>query len=328
MSRLGILFVVGALVLVGCSVGQRGAPVTPLPSLAPTSCGGNVVWPPPSYPGPTDVIDAELHGSDRVSVANRSDTTWTVRVAPWVLLPCVGWIALGDTEGSRFSLAAGATAERRVSFDPGDEMRRIGVELWDHECDDRCTDELDAFISLEPPSAWRAARGRRAQEPDPHQARSSTSRLPPWAPGCAGRGGRDRPSWAASERSREDGTSSWPYLGTAGWARAQILPSRHERSLAVTPAPHPVAAVLNAVSAHPRVRFSMLADPVPHSTTRSLGDASMHEHNSASGEAAAGSERGGQAQPAHAHSVWWMVACCAPMLLIALAILLGVFGRS
>ena len=31
-------------------------------------------------------------------------------------------------------------------------------------------------------------------------------------------------------------------------------------------------------------------------------------------------------QPGHGHSMWWMVACCAPMVLLALAILLGVFG--
>jgi hypothetical protein len=32
------------------------------------------------------------------------------------------------------------------------------------------------------------------------------------------------------------------------------------------------------------------------------------------------------AQHGEAHSMWWMVACCAPMVLLALAILLGVFG--
>jgi hypothetical protein len=32
------------------------------------------------------------------------------------------------------------------------------------------------------------------------------------------------------------------------------------------------------------------------------------------------------ARSGHGHSMWLMVACCAPMLLIALAILLGVFG--
>jgi hypothetical protein len=31
-------------------------------------------------------------------------------------------------------------------------------------------------------------------------------------------------------------------------------------------------------------------------------------------------------QPQRSHSMWWMVACCAPMILIALAIVLGVFG--
>lgn len=35
---------------------------------------------------------------------------------------------------------------------------------------------------------------------------------------------------------------------------------------------------------------------------------------------------GDEAQPEHGHSMWWMVACCAPMVLLALAILLGVFG--
>lgn len=37
-------------------------------------------------------------------------------------------------------------------------------------------------------------------------------------------------------------------------------------------------------------------------------------------------ETGGDEQPQASHSMWWMVACCAPMVLIALAILLGVFG--
>ena len=26
------------------------------------------------------------------------------------------------------------------------------------------------------------------------------------------------------------------------------------------------------------------------------------------------------------HSMWWMVACCAPMVLIAVALVLGAFG--
>ena len=35
---------------------------------------------------------------------------------------------------------------------------------------------------------------------------------------------------------------------------------------------------------------------------------------------------GDEAQRGHGHSMWLMVACCAPMVLLALAILLGVFG--
>jgi hypothetical protein len=31
-------------------------------------------------------------------------------------------------------------------------------------------------------------------------------------------------------------------------------------------------------------------------------------------------------RPHAAHSMWWMVVCCAPMVLVALAIILGVFG--
>lgn len=33
-----------------------------------------------------------------------------------------------------------------------------------------------------------------------------------------------------------------------------------------------------------------------------------------------------QAPPEHGHSMWWMVVCCAPMVLLVLAIFLGVFG--
>ena len=35
---------------------------------------------------------------------------------------------------------------------------------------------------------------------------------------------------------------------------------------------------------------------------------------------------GDEVLPGHGHSMWLMVACCAPMVLLALAILLGVFG--
>jgi hypothetical protein len=57
----------------------------------------------------------------------------------------------------------------------------------------------------------------------------------------------------------------------------------------------------------------------------------MHLHSPASeSRPATGGPDGPQSDdaggPQPSHSMWWMVACCAPMVLIALAILLGVFG--
>ena len=57
----------------------------------------------------------------------------------------------------------------------------------------------------------------------------------------------------------------------------------------------------------------------------------MHDHNSlppgpTDTVAPAGSAPDDEAPPVHSHSMWWMVACCAPMVVLALALLLGVFG--
>lgn len=57
----------------------------------------------------------------------------------------------------------------------------------------------------------------------------------------------------------------------------------------------------------------------------------MHDHTPTSQSqpatgAAAGPQPGDAEQPQASHSMWWMVACCAPMVLIALAVLLGLFG--
>lgn len=57
----------------------------------------------------------------------------------------------------------------------------------------------------------------------------------------------------------------------------------------------------------------------------------MHDHNAIpvappKTAAPAGSLSNEDAQPAPSHSMWWMVACCALMVLIALALLLGLFG--
>jgi hypothetical protein len=139
-----------AFSLAGCAGARLDPPPTPPPSPAPTSCGGNVIWPPPYYPEPTGEISAELSAPGVVRVTNHGRQAWTVRVAPWILASCVGWIALGNTEGNQFALPSGSIAERTVAFDPGWEERRIGIELWDHPCDDRCTDPLDAFNWLVP----------------------------------------------------------------------------------------------------------------------------------------------------------------------------------
>lgn len=42
--------------------------------------------------------------------------------------------------------------------------------------------------------------------------------------------------------------------------------------------------------------------------------------------AGATSQPGDHEEPGTGHSMWWMVACCAPMVLLVLAIFLGVFG--
>ena len=57
----------------------------------------------------------------------------------------------------------------------------------------------------------------------------------------------------------------------------------------------------------------------------------MHNHNVTPVQppetaAPVGTPAGDDARPGPSHSMWWMVACCAPMVVIALAILLGVFG--
>ena len=49
----------------------------------------------------------------------------------------------------------------------------------------------------------------------------------------------------------------------------------------------------------------------------------MHDHDTT---ASLDRQPGDGEQPQASHSMWWMVACCAPMVLIALAILLGLFG--
>jgi hypothetical protein len=79
---------------------------------------------------------------------------------------------------------------------------------------------------------------------------------------------------------------------------------------------------LSASSAGSRICLSVLTHDDGDSTKTAREVHSMHDHNAIP----AGSPSDEDAQPAPSHSMWWMVACCAPMVLIALALLLGVFG--
>ena len=52
----------------------------------------------------------------------------------------------------------------------------------------------------------------------------------------------------------------------------------------------------------------------------------MHNHNPTPESRPATKVPDAGVPPQPAHSMWWMVVCCAPMILIALAIFLGLFG--
>jgi hypothetical protein len=56
----------------------------------------------------------------------------------------------------------------------------------------------------------------------------------------------------------------------------------------------------------------------------------VHNHNATSSSPdPPGAAPASGADPSEAprgHSMWWMVACCAPMVIVALALVLGLFG--
>ena len=49
----------------------------------------------------------------------------------------------------------------------------------------------------------------------------------------------------------------------------------------------------------------------------------MHDHTPTP---SLGRQPGEGEEPHGSHSTWWMVACCAPMVLVAAAVVLGLFG--
>ena len=88
---------------------------------------------------------------------------------------------------------------------------------------------------------------------------------------------------------------------------------------------------LSVSSAGSRICLSVLTHDDGDSTATAHEVQSMHDHNASpvaqpERAAPAGSPSDEDPQPGPSHSMWWMVACCAPMVVIALAILLGVFG--
>ena len=79
---------------------------------------------------------------------NDTDQAWVARVAAWADLTCVGYMS--TTEDPRRDLAPHTAFETAVA-DPGwGEPLRIGVELWDHPCDDACTDDPTGFAFVDP----------------------------------------------------------------------------------------------------------------------------------------------------------------------------------
>ena len=48
----------------------------------------------------------------------------------------------------------------------------------------------------------------------------------------------------------------------------------------------------------------------------------MHDHT----PTPSAGRQPGDGEPHGSHSMWWMIACCAPMVAVAVAVVLGVFG--
>jgi hypothetical protein len=89
--------------------------------------------------------------------------------------------------------------------------------------------------------------------------------------------------------------------------------------------------------AHPDISGDRPTIPSIERNAQSLGarGKAMHDHDIRPVERSATGPRGQAGPPdahedgSHAggHSMWWMVVCCAPMVLIALALALGLLSR-
>jgi hypothetical protein len=135
-----------ALLVAGCG---GSAPVAQDPGTPPpTTCGGSHEWPPNDYaPAPAGLV-VEIVSATTVRVRNDTGQAWVARVAAWSDLTCVGYMS--TAEDPRRDLAPHMAFETTVA-DPGwGGQFRIGVEFWDHPCDDACTDSPSGFAFVDP----------------------------------------------------------------------------------------------------------------------------------------------------------------------------------
>lgn len=124
----------------GCAVGSTATPIaTPIP----TSCGGSHAWPPNEYAETPAGLTVEPVSGTTVRVANTTEQTWTIRVSAWGEGGCTGWLSFEPSV--RADLAGGTNKEVTIANPNAGLPFRIGVEFWDHRCDDTCTDAPVGF---------------------------------------------------------------------------------------------------------------------------------------------------------------------------------------
>jgi hypothetical protein len=151
MSRvIRSLSVIAGIALLAAGCGGSTPAAGSHDSAPPTTCGGSHEWPPNGYAAAPAGLVVEIVSGSTVRVRNDTDDAWVARVAAWGDLTCVGYVSTTD-DPSR-DLAPHTAFETTVA-DPGwGGLFRIGVELWDHPCDEACTDSPSGFAFVDPVS--------------------------------------------------------------------------------------------------------------------------------------------------------------------------------
>jgi len=147
-STLFVVAVAMAMMFEGCASSPAGAPSSRPQGAVGTPCGGSHDWPPNGYAAAPVGLTVEIVSGTTVRVRNDTDQPWVARVAAWEDLPCTGYMTATDSPGRDLAPhdTFGATVE-----DPGwGGQLRIGVEFWDHPCDDACTDAPAGFAYVDP----------------------------------------------------------------------------------------------------------------------------------------------------------------------------------